>query len=279
MISMTNKDQRLLEKILRLSQRGVKNFLADFLIRPGRSSVYSDGFLYSPGSHPVLLVAHMDTVHVRRPSMIYVDRTISPGGDWWCDEGIGGDDRCGIFIILKILRQLDCHVLFTEDEEQGNIGASKFCKSGIRPDVNFIVEFDRRGNNDAVYYRCDNPQFEEFIRSHGFVSQAGSFSDISCIAPHLKIAAVNLSSGYYNQHFCDEYIRLDDVTDIIQRAVPLVSDVSQRYEYIKKEDRSKDLWRETGASCTNMGYDFDLPAWHDSWFDGSEDYYVLEEKY
>jgi hypothetical protein len=194
---------------------------------------WHDGFLYSPGIHPVLLVAHLDTVHKTLPTAFYIDETKSKNGDLWCKEGIGGDDRCGIYIIMEIIKHLDCHVLCCEDEESGAIGAKLFCKSEIKPDVRFIVEFDRKGNNDAVFYSCENQEFTDFVTSFGFNEEWGTFSDISLIAPHLEIAAVNLSSGYYQQHTPSEYIRLDDVESIIERAIPLLSDVSKTYEYIE----------------------------------------------
>ena len=72
-----------------------------------------------------------------------------------------------------------CHVLFCEDEEVGCVGAKKFTRGSLRPQVNYIVELDRRGSNDAVFYRCDNPEFEDFITSFGFETAGGSRSDIS----------------------------------------------------------------------------------------------------
>jgi len=214
------------------------------------------GFLYSPGTHPVLLVAHLDTAHKVLPTSLYIDESRSKGGDLWCKEGIGGDDRCGVYIIMEIIKHLDCHVLYCEDEEVGAKGAKHFCASGITPDVQFIVEFDRKGNNDAVFYGCENKEFTDFVTSFGFKEEWGTFSDISVIAPHLEIAAVNLSSGYYQQHSPDEYIRLDDVESIIERVIPLLSDVSKKYEYIESDyygwyapGKSKNGYDEVGNEC------------------------------
>lgn len=86
------------------------------------------------------------------------------------------------------------------------MGARKFAKSKLRPEVNYIVELDRRGTNDAVFYNCDNPDFTEFVCSFGFEENYGSFSDISVVAPHLDTAAVNISAGYFNEHRLHEMI-------------------------------------------------------------------------
>ena len=233
-------ERRKLEKLMyycRPSQENLKVTLAVELLRQrGKERVLNrDGFLYSPGSHPVLLIAHLDTVHQQTPTQFYVDKTQSADSDLWCREGIGGDDRCGVFIIMELIKELDCHVLFTEDEETGGRGAVKFCESGISPDVQFIVEFDRQGKDDAVFYHCDNPDFTAFVEKYGFRRKEGTFSDISIIAPALGIGAVNLSSGYYHAHSRQEFIRLADVESIIDRAARLLSNVSTKYGYMERE--------------------------------------------
>ena len=79
--------------------------------------------------------------------------------------------------------------------------------------LKFLVEIDRKGANDAVYYDCDNPDFEEYITGKGFQTAIGSFSDISLLAPELGVAAVNLSSGYYNAHTLHEFINVNELHD------------------------------------------------------------------
>ena len=143
-------------------QMALKAILKDELQSRDREVLSQDGFLYSIGTHPILLIAHLDTVHesyMGMPFDIVVDNVNpdNPMGDLRSENGIGGDDRAGIFIVMEIIKQIDCHVLFCEDEEQGGIGADKFCETDIRPDVHFIVEFDRRNRNDAVFYDCYSP--------------------------------------------------------------------------------------------------------------------------
>ena len=44
-------------------QMALKALLQEELQARGRETIVQDGFLYSEGKHPVLLIAHMDTVH------------------------------------------------------------------------------------------------------------------------------------------------------------------------------------------------------------------------
>ena len=139
-------------------------------------------------------------------------------------------------MILQILRTAKCHVLFCEDEEVGCVGAKKFTRGSLRPQVNYIVELDRRGSNDAVFYRCDNPEFEDFVTSFGFETAGGSCSDISYIAPYLETAAVNISCGYYCEHQRHEYICLEEMELNAARVAQMVTQQTEHFEYMERQD-------------------------------------------
>lgn len=220
-----------LERIVKMNQHELKEALKDELTERGYQPISQKGFLYAQGDVPVLLVAHMDTVHKQPVANV----CYSEGGRiMMSPEGIGGDDRCGVHMILEIIKDARCHVLFTEDEEIGCIGARDFAKSKIRPQVNYIVEIDRRGSNDAVFYQCDNREFTEFVCCFGFEEAHGSFSDISIIAPQFSVAAVNISAGYYNEHSRHEYIALAAVERNIGLICEMVQTPTERYAYMER---------------------------------------------
>ena len=219
------------EQIFQLSQERLKQALEAELITSEYTVQKQKGFLYAEGSTPVLLVAHLDTVHRALPETICYS---VDGAVMMSPQGIGGDDRAGVYMILRLIQSVHCHVLFCEDEETSGCGARAFTKSGIVPDVNYIVELDRVGNNDAVFYQCRNRQFEQYINSFGFQTAFGSFSDISILAPHLNLAAVNLSTGYYHAHQPGEYVRLDKVEELIDRVEKLLQTEAERFSYAPK---------------------------------------------
>lgn len=219
------------EQIFQLSQERLKQALEAELITSEYTVQKQKGFLYAEGSTPVLLVAHLDTVHRALPETICYS---ADGAVMMSPQGIGGDDRAGVYMILRLIQGCHCHVLFCEDEETGGHGARAFTKSGIKPDVNYIVELDRMGSNDAVFYNCMNEQFEQHICSFGFQTAFGSFSDISILAPHLNLAAVNLSTGYYHAHQLGEYVRLDKVEKLISRVEKLLQTKTERFSYVQK---------------------------------------------
>ena len=219
------------EEIFQFSQGNLKQALETELIENGYTVQNQKGFLYAKGTTPVLLVAHLDTVHRTQPETICYS---ADGTIMMSPQGIGGDDRAGVYMILRLIQRVQCHVLFCEDEETGGHGAHAFIKSGIKPDVNYIVELDRMGSNDAVFYQCRNRQFERYINGFGFQTAFGSFSDISILAPQLNLAAVNLSTGYYHAHQPGEYVRLDKVEELIGRVGKLLQTETERFSYAPK---------------------------------------------
>lgn len=225
------------EKICRMSQKSLKNHVKQMLKKTHDEVTVADGYVYAQGIFPVLLVAHLDTVHEKLPNMIVYDQTqdiiSSP-------NGIGGDDRAGVYMIFEILKLFNCSVLFCEDEEIGGIGAGKFAKSELASELhfNYIIEFDRANANDAVFYSCANDEFEKFITKDFYKTNYGTYSDICDVAPALGCAAVNLSCGYYKAHTKDEYVVLSEMENSIRAACDILARTSHddKFEYV--EDKS-----------------------------------------
>lgn len=210
-----------------------------------RGAIVSNGnYLLVPGQAPVMLLAHLDTVHEEPVRTICRS---SSGNLLMSPQGIGGDDRCGVYALVTVHTRsaVKPWLLFTCNEEVGGVGASVFCehhRKGKLPkglnDLKALIELDRKGRNDAVYYDCDNIDFEEYITGKGFCTNFGSFSDISLVAPELGVAAVNLSSGYYNAHTLHEYINRKQLTGTVNKVVQIVADAVNpdfpKYEYVSR---------------------------------------------
>ena len=179
-------------------------------------------------------------------------------------------------MIFQIIQKYNCSVLFCEDEEIGGIGAEKFTNSkhSINAEFNYIMEFDRKGSNDAVFYDCANDDFEEFITREFYSTNYGSFSDISILAPHLGCAAVNLSCGYYNAHTTKEHVVLSEMEESIINACKILERTTEddRFEYIEDiHSRYRHDWY-SGGSYIASGYSF--TECEEDYF--AENYYVVE---
>jgi len=224
------------ENICRMSQKDLKAHVVRELSKTHEKVYMGDGYVYAQGTFPVLLLAHLDTVHKHLPTLILCD---AETGRMSSPQGIGGDDRCGVFMVLEVIKRFNCSVLFCEDEEIGGVGANKFIKTDLAKELefNYAIEFDRRGKNDAVFYECDNEEFEDFITEEFYRTAYGSFSDISVVAPFLKCAAVNLSCGYYNAHTTQEYVVVTEMLASINAACRILERTTEKdkFEYVEME--------------------------------------------
>ena len=203
-----------------------------------RDVIVDNGYIYAKGDVPILVTAHMDTVH-KEPVKDFYEYIDEKGNHIISSpQGIGGDDRCGIYMILELIKEFKPYVLFCEDEESGGIGSKRFCKTDFineLSDLRYLIELDRANGNDAVFYDCDNPEFTKFIEdTTGYEETWGSFSDISNLAPACKVAAVNLSCGYYHAHTLKEEVIVEEMFKTMEAVKKLLTTESEQFEYIEK---------------------------------------------
>ena len=234
---------KTLEEIIRLSQRQLFSLLEKMYY--GNVIACKGKFLLVRGEAPIMLVAHLDTVHHEKVKTICQS---DDGNILMSPQGIGGDDRCGVYALVKAYELADKKpwLLFCCDEETGAGGAKAFAEKYLAKKlsqeldhIKCMVELDRRGSHDAVYYDCANDEFEDYISSKGFKTAIGSFSDISLLAPAMAVAAVNLSVGYYNAHTAHEYIDRSHLEAAIVKVGEIVEEAAEdafpRYGFIEQE--------------------------------------------
>lgn len=231
---LNRNEFKLFESLASLTQNSMRRALYSYLKKRYKKVIVAPEYLYAVGEIPIALVAHMDTVFSSPPKDIYYDER---KGICWSPDGLGADDRAGIFAILTILKHgYRPSIIFTTDEEIGAVGASQLVEDIKSPEseLKYIIQLDRRGTNDCVFYDCDNRNFVEYIEKFGFVETFGSFSDISVICPTWGIAGVNLSIGYENEHTTSEILRVGAMLNTIKKVENMlkVKDIPF-FEYIE----------------------------------------------
>ena len=169
-------------------------------------------FLPKNLQNKVALVAHIDTVHDdecdREIITNKTDQTL------WSPQGLGADDRAGVWTILNIFFSVPeiyrPIVLLTDMEECGGLGAREaadiFAEHLSR--AIFFIELDRSGDRECVFYNSEPSDFVDYIESFGFSRNRGTFSDISIICSAVNRCGVNLSIGFHNAHTKKEYLNL-----------------------------------------------------------------------
>lgn len=195
------------------------------------------------------LVSHIDTVYDSDKN--WSKRPILHNEEYiWSPRGIGGDDRCGVYACMQLFNELEVNVLFTDLEERGGVGASEACECPQLKETLYFIEIDRRNQKEAVFYNEEEslvPEFVDVVRKYFTIAQ-GSFSDISILGQYFKVASVNLSAGFYNEHsHCSEYIHIPSLQYTIDKVPKLIEELGdKRYELPELPLWSYDSYRGRG---------------------------------
>lgn len=251
---LNNSDYQLFERLVSLSQKELKRAMERFLCQKYENVIITKDYIVAVGDIPIALVAHMDTVYKTPVSDLYYDQR---KGVLWSPDGLGADDRAGVFAILKIIRDgFKPSVIFTTDEEQGGLGASALAMLPCPiPNLKYMIELDRRGSNDCVFYDCYCPEFVDYVESFGFCERWGSFSDISFLMGEWLVCGVNLSIGYEEEHSYAEHLFVKPLMNTIKKVKKMLSETDiPDFEYDELTIAASSWWKTSdtvyGQHCS-----------------------------
>jgi len=176
-----------------------------------------------------MLVAHIDKSRTDKEIDVLFDKKYQI---YWSPQGLGADDRAGVYGILQIYNRLPAnmkpYLLFCDKEESGGVGAKEAAEDlkHMAKRISFMIELDRKGTRDAVFYNDESSKFKKYIEKFGFERCFGTYSDISTIGKAWRIASVNLSCGYFDQHTLYERLEYEWLKETIKDAELLVRDAA-----------------------------------------------------
>ena len=234
-------DKKLLLDIFRIPARTkhedemrefIKGFLSHLHIP---FSVDARGNLYNiTNDNSPLLSAHMDTVQDIDDALL--TKFINIYDNYLSGYGvIGGDDKCGIYIILELLKERkDLNFVFSVEEECGGNGIMTFVAGNDFSHIPYGIVLDRRGGNDIVCKKNDYgvKEFEDTLaeigKLFGYKPAIGTFSDADYLNEQLSVA--NLSVGYYNPHMKSEFVKLNEVKNAMNFVWHIVKNVTAKFK-------------------------------------------------
>ena len=239
--------------------------------------IYTHDYIIGKGNIPIAVAAHMDTVW-----------ETSVNHEVFYDErknimvnlrGGGYDDKVGIFLILKILQSgLKPHVIFCANEEVGSLGAEELIKDYPAcpfDDCRFIIMLDRRGIDDCVFYDCDNEEFVKYCENFGFKEKYGSFTDICTLCPQWKMAGVNFSVGYEDEHTANERLFVGPMFSTLEKVKKILTQKDEDIKYFKYIPCYYGWSRYGERMFRGHKYaTYDYPGWDDEYYD----YYDADSK-
>jgi acetylornithine deacetylase/succinyl-diaminopimelate desuccinylase-like protein len=163
------------------------------------------------------IVAHMDQVQEKHSKDFIAyeaeDIIIGFSPKHKEQQGLGADDKCGIWISLKCLQKFEALKLaFFVGEEVGCKG-SRLANMAFFDDCRFVIEPDRKGAEDLITQigwtpLCSDDFLKDIgFKKFGYKETEGMMTDIEALKDNgLMLSCINLSCGYYRPHTNEEFV-------------------------------------------------------------------------
>ncbi|WP_373168147.1 hypothetical protein [Bacteroides cellulosilyticus] len=193
------------------------------------------------------IAAHLDEVHQAREKgyeVLFVKDEFIIGFNSGKREfnGIGADDKNGIWICLRCLEKYDnLKCVFFVGEEQGCIG-SRQADMRFFDDCRFVLQCDRKGNSDfinRIYGEslCSSQFLKDAsLKEHGYKEENGMQTDVRTLRDRgLEISCANISCGYYYPHTPHEMTNIEDLKKCRTLVEHIIENCRKVYTY--KEER------------------------------------------
>src|SRR5574344_749334 len=104
-------NQKGFEYLIRANHSNIKKYLSENLPKKfGNDNVtVTDDYIFCKGEIPIMFVCHMDTVHKQIVKDLYVTYSIDNKDLIYLSspQGIGGDDRCGVYAAIYLINNCD----------------------------------------------------------------------------------------------------------------------------------------------------------------------------
>jgi putative aminopeptidase FrvX len=182
--------------------------------------------LYTKGTAETYpcIVAHMDTVHsiidTHNVGVFIKDgREYAQADDGKKSAGVGGDDKCGLYACLHMIRKFpNIKVVFFTQEETGCQGSNKIDHSFFE-DVGYIIQLDRWGRSDFISKFWGGSSISDeykaicdpVLAKYGYSHESGLITDSMKLFDNgVGVSCVNVSCGYYQHHSDNEFIDLNE---------------------------------------------------------------------
>lgn len=198
------------------------------------------------------IAAHLDEVHEAREKgyevLIVKDEFIIGFNSEKREfNGIGADDKNGIWVCLKCLEKFDnLKCVFFVGEEQGCIG-SRQADMKFFDDCRFVLQCDRKGNSDFISNIYGNPlcssQFikDASLREHGYMEERGMQTDVQTLRQRgLEISCANISCGYYYPHTPHEMTNIADLKKCLTLVEHIVENCREVYTHKEVRPQRRD---------------------------------------
>ena len=164
-------------------------------------------------------------------------------------EGLGADDKNGIYIALSCLEECPrLKVFMAVGEEKGCIGSNR-ADMKFFEDSLYVLEPDCKGGREIHTnlrgIPCASKDFEEALQveANGFEITDGKTSDILALTlNNIGVSCANIPAGYHNLHKDDEYTLLSELEHSLAYIQQTITRLQERFPHTYKSETQQ--WAE-----------------------------------
>jgi tripeptide aminopeptidase len=201
------------------------------------------------------VVSHTDTVHnidtinIREEMLYNAQGELKPSlkaySDFGIPTGIGGDDKCGVFACLTLLKELPyLKAAFFVSEETGCHG-SKRANPEFFENVGYAIQFDAPENwmitetcfgqrlfdRDSNFFESIDTVLTEGIGKDRMQYMVHPYTDVYALRSKFNFSCINFSIGYYDYHTRNEYVVIEDVFNGIEMGRKMIDKLGYKLYY------------------------------------------------
>lgn len=158
-------------------------------------------------------------------------------------EGLGADDKNGIWVALKCLERFDViKCAFFVGEELGCVGSDKADMTFFE-NCRFVLQCDRRNGDDLItsiggWTQLCSTEFLADIdyAKFGYKEESGMMTDVEALKNHgLSVCALNISCGYYSPHTDHEVTIFSELENCLHFVEHIIEKCDRVYPHMDFE--------------------------------------------
>lgn len=203
------------------------------------------------------VISHTDTVHridtinVTEMMLKNAQGELKPALKAFNDNGqptgIGGDDKCGVFACLSLLKELPfLKAAFFVSEETGCHG-SKVADPEFFENVGYGIQFDAPENwmitekcFGQILFDRGTEFFEKIdkVLTEGMITEqmqymVHPYTDVYALRGKFDFSCINFSIGYYDYHSPEEYVIIEDVFNGMEMGKKMIEELGYKLHFKK----------------------------------------------
>jgi putative aminopeptidase FrvX len=244
--SKTYQEERMVQFLSEwFEKEGIPYYIDEFYNVYATKGISDDPeFIYPCVISHTDTVHNIDTINIREEYLPNAQKELKLSLKAYNDEGfptgIGGDDKCGIFACLELLKELPyLKAAFFVSEETGCHG-SRNSDPEFFKNVGYAIQFDAPENwmiteycygtqlfkrESEFFQKCDSVLKESFQKTE---YMRHPYTDVQALKEKYDFQCINISIGYYDYHTRNEYVVVEDVYNGIEAGRKMIQSLGNR---------------------------------------------------